>query len=91
MNKKKAVFVTILLAVLVLALDMCLYKIAAVGFAVLTGALALYGFWRCSLDFCGWLGKEPVTTESSLELPIFNSERTYSVDDIVAEMGGAEK
>lgn len=88
MNKKKAVFVTILLAVLLAALDVCLFKIAFIGFAIVTGILALYGFYRCSIDFYGWLGKEPATSETSLELPVFSNEREFTYDDIIAEVRG---
>lgn len=55
MKLKKAIFVTILVAVMLAVIDTCLYILCNPGFAVLTGAVVVYGFMRGTVDFCRWL------------------------------------
>lgn len=91
MSKRKSIFVTALLATLIAALDFCLWKVNLIAFVALTGALALYGFIRCAVDFSGWLNKEPSTEEHALELPDFNldtdAQITYEAirDEVMKE------
>lgn len=55
MNKSKSLIVTILFAVMLAAIDMGLLKIWIPGFGIITGALALFGFWKLAEVFAGWL------------------------------------
>ena len=55
MKLRKAIFVTILVAVMLAVIDTCLYILCNPGFAVLTGAVVVYGFMRGTVDFCRWL------------------------------------
>ena len=57
MKLRKAIFVTILVAVMLAIIDTCLYILCNPGFAVLTGAVVVYGFMRGTVDFCRWLCK----------------------------------
>lgn len=58
MNKGKSVFVTVLVAAMLVLIDIGLYLISETGFVVLTGALAVYGYFRGAGDFWHWLAKE---------------------------------
>ena len=69
MSKRKSIFVTALLAVLLAALDVSLFYSNRLVFVILTGALALYGFSRCAVDFYGLLRVEPAEPVADLELP----------------------
>lgn len=55
MNKKKAVFVTVVMTIMLMLIDMCLYRLNRNGFIALTGFISVYGFYRCAADFCKWL------------------------------------
>ena len=64
MNKSKSVAVTVLFAVMLALIDMGLLKLWMPGFGIITGTLALYGFWKTAQGFSSWLcGGE------ALELP----------------------
>lgn len=95
MSKRKSIFVTALLAILIAALDACMFKINMIAFAIITGALALYGYIRSAADFSGWLNKEPSTEEHALELPSFERDDPPSftcesiIDEIMKEEGKA--
>ena len=68
MKLGKAIFVTVLIAVLLAAIDVCFYMLCINGFAVLTGLIAIYGFLRGSFDLCNWLRKAdpaPASAEGS--------------------------
>lgn len=58
MKKNKAVFVTIVMSIMLVAIDAFLYKLSKEGFIVLTGTIMFYGYVRCAADFCGWLCKD---------------------------------
>lgn len=57
MKLGKAIFVTVLIAVMLAAVNACLYVLSMPGFAILTGVVAAYGFLRGAVDFCNWLRK----------------------------------
>ena len=89
MSKSKSVFVTALFAVMLAAIDAGMYKLFPLGFFVLTGALALFGFWQLSKMFLGWL----LHNEEPLALPEIHAEPvgldegfTATFDEIMAEM-----
>ena len=59
MSKGKSVFVTVLIAAMLVLIDIGLYIISKTGFVALTGTLAVYGYFRGAGDFWHWLAKEP--------------------------------
>lgn len=74
MNKRKSAIVTIICAAMLAVIVAALYKLLMVGFWVIVGALALYGFVRCIVDFYRWLCRteepqplEPVFPEAPSE------------------------
>lgn len=90
MSKSKASIVTILFAVMLAALDFCLWRINKVGFVILTGTLALYGYFQAAAAFSAWLAVAP---EEKLDLPIMAGEPellpedfSATVDDIMREV-----
>ena len=70
MSKNKSIFVTALFAVMLAAIDAGLYKLFPIGFVLLTGTLALYGFWQLAKAFMGWL----VYHDEPLALPEIRTE-----------------
>lgn len=87
MDKRKSVFVTALCAAMLAVIVAGMHKILMVGFWIIVGAFALYGFARCAVDFCGWLGAE--SKEKPLE-PVFGDplpdDYTATYDEIAAEV-----
>lgn len=57
MSKGKSLFVTVLVGAMLMLIDIGLYMIYQPGFAALTGALAMYGFFSGASDFRHWLEK----------------------------------
>lgn len=57
MRQNKAIFVTILVSMMLAAIDACLYILYNPAFVVLTGAVVAYGLLRGAFDFCHWLSK----------------------------------
>lgn len=60
MKLRKAILVTVLMAVMLAVIDICFYVLFNTGFAVLTGSVVVYGFLRGAVDFCRWLCKSEV-------------------------------
>lgn len=58
MKNGKATFVTLIIALMLLVINLGMNKLWNPGFIGLTGALAAYGFIRGSIDFRHWLTKE---------------------------------
>lgn len=58
MKNGKATFVTLIIALMLLVINLGMNKLWNPGFIGLTGALAAYGFIRGSFDFRHWLTKE---------------------------------
>lgn len=86
MKKSKAIFVTAILAVTLAAVWACLWKLSALGFAVMTGIFAGIGFTFGAVAFCVWLAKAPETPVDKLELPDLREERLDPVEPIVDEL-----
>ena len=88
MPKKKATLVTIIFAIMLVALDAFMLKLWIPGFGIVTGALALYGFLKFSQAFSSWLRDN----EKPLELPIYHDDDllpedfTATVEDIMKEV-----
>lgn len=67
MKKIKATLVTILIAVMLVIIDLGLFKLLPGGFFGLTGIFAAYGFSRAIVDFWSWLSSD--TKELTQDLP----------------------
>lgn len=60
MSKGKSVFVTMLVALMLAAILVGLYKLESIkAFMLIAGLLGGYGFVSASFSFCRWLRKEP--------------------------------
>ena len=81
MNKSKSLIVTILFAVMLAAIDMGLLKIWIPGFGIITGALALFGFWKLAEVFAGWLQGDGDDIDP-LELPSLKQEKETDLGDV---------
>lgn len=69
MEKKKAIFVTGLCAVMFVVIIVGLNELTDIGFAIVVGALAICGFVKAAFAFYDWLRK----SEDKLE-PVFPEE-----------------
>lgn len=58
MSKGKSVFVTALVAVMLVAIVVGLYLLQSRAYLIIAGLLGLYGYICASFNFCHWLGKE---------------------------------
>ena len=90
MNKRKASTVTTIFAIMLAAIDFCLFKLYPIGFFILTGLLALFGFWKFSEAFSEWLAEKPV---DNLEVPnvlhdddLLPEDFTQTIESIMAEV-----
>lgn len=64
--KKKITFVVFLLAVMLIAICVSLYRLYMPGFYIVTAILAVYGFCSAARDFRHWMIKD---APESAELP----------------------
>ena len=64
--KKKIIFVTGLVAVMLIAICVCLFRLYMPGFFTVAALLAVYGFFSAAHDFQCWLAKDAPESE---ELP----------------------
>ena len=92
MNKKKANTVAIIFAIMLAAIDFCMYKLYPLGFFAMTGLLALFGFWKFSEVFSAWLSEKP---EETLEVPsvlhdddLLPEDLAPTIESIMAEVAG---
>lgn len=75
MKLRKAIFVTILVVVMLTAIDTFLYILNNLGFTVLTGAIIVYSSSRAACDFCRWLCKtEPEPEPKHLAAKLASDE-----------------
>lgn len=81
MNKSKSLIVTILFAVMLAAIDMGLLKLWIPGFGIITGSLALFGFWKLAEVFSGWLQGAGDDIDP-LELPSLKQEEETDLSDV---------
>ncbi len=58
MKKGKALFVTIIITIMLIIIDISLFKLNRNGFIVLSVAITAYGYFRAASDFCGWLSQD---------------------------------
>ena len=89
MSKSKSTAVTILFAVMLAALDFCLWRINKIGFVILTGTLALYGYWQAAVAFSAWLAvkpEEPLAPVVASEVDLLPEDFSATVEEIMAEV-----
>lgn len=55
MNKRKSILVTVIITAMLVVIDIFLYRQSKSGFALLTGMVTFYGYYRVAVDFCRWL------------------------------------
>lgn len=80
MKLSKAIFVTILVVVMLTAIDACLYALYNSGFIALTGAVIAYSVFRGAVDFCYWLCKsEPEPKHLAAKLA---SDEMYEPNEV---------
>lgn len=91
MSKKKASTVTVIFAIMLAAIEFGLLKLYPIGFAILTGVLAGFGFCELAKLFSSWLAEEqaeeplslPTITEETVDL---GPEFTATYESIIAEL-----
>lgn len=92
MDKRKSIIVTAICAVLLAALWLCLSRISAAAFAVLTAILATVGFGCGAVMFCRWLRQEPKEPVDKLDLPEMTDDAlepiSMTYDQIKSEVSG---
>lgn len=88
MSKKKSIFVSALLSVLLVSLNAALYIVARPAFFVFLGFFALIGFLGYAVAFCKWLEKpSEEKKEDTIEPPIVSQpEGTYDFSEIIDEV-----
>ena len=69
-------------------IDAGLFKLSMPAFVILTGALAVYGYFRGSADFCSWLRKEPQLDPASLQYNLLKGFTPDEAQTIVGEPVG---
>ena len=101
MSKGKSVFVTALVAVMLVAIVVGLYLLQSRAYLIIAGLLGLYGYICASFNFYHWLGKEqpllppppnvrPPMKEESYHDPLWepDSEWTDKFDKLKSELDG---
>ena len=89
MSKSKVSIVTVLFAVMLAALDFCLWRINKVGFVILTGTLALYGYYEAARTFSAWLAvkpEEPLEPVLTCEQDLLPEDFSATVEEIMQEV-----
>ena len=70
MNKKKSIFVSALLSVLLLSLIAAMYSVSRVLFFMFLGTFGIIGFVSFSVFFCKWLERPSAVEEDTIDPPI---------------------
>lgn len=89
MEKRKANIVTAVFAVMLGGLDFCLWKINMIGFAILTGTLALFGYWEAARVFAAWLSEKQEDTLAPViasDVDLLPPDFSATVEEIMAEV-----
>ncbi len=88
MSKKKAVFVTALMALMLALIIIGLYLLKYRAYMVVLCVLAVFGFVGCGVVFCRWISKEspllPMHVADDEYIPDESFSATY--DEIKAEL-----
>lgn len=88
-----AVYALLILAMLG-CLDFCLWRINMIGFVLLTGALALFGYWEAARTFSAWLTEKdepelaPPTISDLAPVDLLPEDFSATVEEIMKEVQG---
>lgn len=89
MSKSKSVFVTALVALMLAAILVGLYKMESKAFFIIAGFFGIYGFIGGAFGFCSWLGKEqpllPAKSKDDVKTYIPSQTRRARTDYQVIE------
>lgn len=87
MNKQKSIFVSALLAVLLLSLIATMYSVSRILFFMFLSGFALVGFISYTVEFCNWLEKPSEKKEEAVEPPeVVQGEEVYDFNSIIDEV-----
>ena len=89
MNKKKASTVTVIFAIMLAAIEFGLLKLYPLGFAILTGILAGFGFCELAKLFSSWLSEkpeEPLAPVVACEQELLPDDFSLTFEDIMREV-----
>lgn len=87
MNKRKAVFVTILVSAMMALIAATTYKTAHTAFVAIESAFACIGFIFSSAAFCKWLEKPAEKPEETIAPPaIIQRIPEYDFSEIIDEV-----
>ena len=70
MSKKKSMFVTAIISVMMAVIMFAAYRLSMPVFIVLVGILSGAGFMSVATIFCGWLQKPSERDEELIEPPL---------------------
>ncbi len=92
MKKGKALFVTIIITIMLIIIDISLFKLNRNGFIILTSAITVYGYFRAASDFCGWLIQDAEESEQPAKyLPGNTSSSPNGKNIPIATNGGRSR
>ena len=77
MNKKKSIFVSVLLSVLLLSLIAAMYSVSRILFFMFLGTFGIIGFIGFSVAFCKWLERPSERKEDNLDVIQFKARPNY--------------
>jgi hypothetical protein len=87
MNKKKSIFVSAMLSVLLLSLIAAMYSVSRILFFMFLGTFGGIGFVGFSVAFCKWLERPSVEEEANVEPPeVVKGEEVYDFNSIIDEV-----
>jgi hypothetical protein len=72
MSKKKSVFVTAVMAIMLAAIMFATYRLSLPVFIVLISTMSVAGFVSFSILFCKWLQKPSEREDNNLDVISFN-------------------
>ena len=96
MSKKKSIFVSTILSVLLLSLIAAMYSVSRILFFMFLGTFGIIGFVGFSVAFCKWLERPSERKEDDLDIIQFKARPNYddapdegyemTFDEIMQEM-----
>lgn len=87
MSKKKSIFVSAMLSVLLLSLIAAMYSVSRILFFMFLGTFGGIGFIGFSVFFCKWLEKPSEKKEEAVEPPeVVQGEEVYDFNSIIDEV-----
>lgn len=87
MSKKKSVFVTAVMAIMLASITFAAYRLFLPVFIVLISTMSVAGFVSFSILFCKWLQKPSEREDNNLDVISFNHTPHYGEEpDVGYEM-----